>query len=499
MQAVSACCCRAAVAASNAACHTRSLHQVVVKSLPGDPNLSISLKLACRVRNLDRPKDELLERPLARIAKSAAPAGGGRQQKRIKGGGASGSGSGGGGGSGGGDGANGPTVAAAAAAANPAVVLHAGPTEDAPPLEPAAITNEQAWQQGRLLRVGQALYRVELNPPMVDRLELFPVIAFVGVPLVPGLATHFAEPAACRWRWLRRPAHGTGSGGSSWQAIPGATQRRYVPTAADVGYMLRVECTPGRSAGGGAGEAAALGEPMATDCGPVAAALPLGAAPRLALTQAPAVSPSLRVLTYNILADQYASTDAARNVIFAHCPPAHLDPAYRRPRVLAELLGLRPDVACLQARGSGGPVCGSLERGLWAACRPLWVQAQPVLMGRPQARGHALAASLLPTITPSAPPLRRLTSACSAAICSLSWRRQASEAGERERASQGGLAGRCSRKLAPAHRTRPHPLAAAAPPPQATPASTPTRWARCGRALPLSGGPLALRSRPTAR
>jgi 2',5'-phosphodiesterase len=54
------------------------------------------------------------------------------------------------------------------------------------------------------------------------------------------------------------------------------------------------------------------------------------------------------VVTYNILADQYAATDAAKNVIFAHCPPQYLDPAYRRPLVLAELLGFNADVVCLQ-------------------------------------------------------------------------------------------------------------------------------------------------------
>lgn len=48
---------------------------------------------------------------------------------------------------------------------------------------------------------------------------------------------------------------------------------------------------------------------------------PAAAAPRHALTQQPTASPDLRVLTYNILADQYAATETAKNVIFAHCPP----------------------------------------------------------------------------------------------------------------------------------------------------------------------------------
>lgn len=44
------------------------------------------------------------------------------------------------------------------------------------------------------------------------------------------------------------------------------------------------------------------------------------AAARHALTQAPLDPPALRIITYNILADQYASTDHAQNVLFGYCP-----------------------------------------------------------------------------------------------------------------------------------------------------------------------------------
>ena len=44
------------------------------------------------------------------------------------------------------------------------------------------------------------------------------------------------------------------------------------------------------------------------------------AAARHALTQGPLEPPALRVVTYNILADQYASTDHAQNMLFGYCP-----------------------------------------------------------------------------------------------------------------------------------------------------------------------------------
>jgi 2',5'-phosphodiesterase len=41
---------------------------------------------------------------------------------------------------------------------------------------------------------------------------------------------------------------------------------------------------------------------------------------RHALTAAPLPPTGLRVVTYNILADQYAASDYARSVLFSYCP-----------------------------------------------------------------------------------------------------------------------------------------------------------------------------------
>lgn len=48
---------------------------------------------------------------------------------------------------------------------------------------------------------------------------------------------------------------------------------------------------------------------------------PLGCATRLALTREAAAPPAFRVLTFNLLADTYASTEIARRELFAHCDP----------------------------------------------------------------------------------------------------------------------------------------------------------------------------------
>jgi 2',5'-phosphodiesterase len=58
--------------------------------------------------------------------------------------------------------------------------------------------------------------------------------------------------------------------------------------------------------------------------------------------------PSFRVLTYNLLADQYASKEHSQKVLFAHTPAALLDIDFRKQRILRQLLNSAADVCCLQ-------------------------------------------------------------------------------------------------------------------------------------------------------
>jgi 2',5'-phosphodiesterase len=318
--------------------------RAIVRSLPDHPTLTISLTVSGRARAMERPKDELLERPLARLQRGAAP-----PPPRRR-----------------------PGAAAADAPAEPPlpfVGLHAGATPDTPLLDPAAVTNEAAWRGGRLLRVGDAAFAVSLNPPAADALRIHPG-AFVGVPLAPVPELQFAELEACEWAWARRApgaarrAGGAGGAGgkkgkkgaasaappadaeAGWEPIPGAAARSYAPAPGDAGFTLRATCTPGRRATSGARE---RGAPVSAEAGPVAAppAPPAGAA-RAAATALATVAPRVRLVCYNLLADQYAATARAKEVLFAHCPPAALAPPHRRPLALAELLGYRADVAALQ-------------------------------------------------------------------------------------------------------------------------------------------------------
>ncbi len=64
-----------------------------------------------------------------------------------------------------------------------------------------------------------------------------------------------------------------------------------------------------------------LGDPQAWELGIVGAEHePKAGEGRHALTREPLPAPNLRVLTYNILADQYVGTDYAQEVLFSYCP-----------------------------------------------------------------------------------------------------------------------------------------------------------------------------------
>lgn len=304
--------------------------------MPEDPNLTITLTVGGKQRNLDRPKSEPLEKPLLRIQKSAAAPPDKKQERQVA------------------------ATAGAAEAGNSLaaealfVGLHDGPTLAHPLLDPGSTANEDAWRQGRLLRVGTTSYLIEVNPPLVEKVETHGT-AFVGIPVVPVPKLLFAEVEDCTWKWWRHQkntAAAACTGGAAaaleWQEIAGATSQGYTPTEADIGYILRVECTPTRR--DTPNSTISIGAAVVTETSSpvVACPVPSSSTGRAELTSTPLNSPSFRIVTYNILADQYASTDAAKTQIFATCPLENLDPLYRRPLVLQELLQYNADVICLQ-------------------------------------------------------------------------------------------------------------------------------------------------------
>ncbi|XP_064117001.1 2',5'-phosphodiesterase 12-like isoform X2 [Macrobrachium nipponense] len=65
-------------------------------------------------------------------------------------------------------------------------------------------------------------------------------------------------------------------------------------------------------------------------------------------TEVPAGEKSLRVISYNILADLYADGDFARKHLFPTCPSYAMDIDYRKQLLIKEILGYNGDLICMQ-------------------------------------------------------------------------------------------------------------------------------------------------------
>ena len=60
------------------------------------------------------------------------------------------------------------------------------------------------------------------------------------------------------------------------------------------------------------------------------------------------LSRSLRLVSYNILANGYASSPGAQEIMYPYCPSDYLRHHYRKPLLLREILGYHADIISLQ-------------------------------------------------------------------------------------------------------------------------------------------------------
>lgn len=304
------------------------MERAVVRCVPAEPKLSLRLVLPDgSTRHMQRDQAEPLGRALARLAATAAK-GRAKAAKKSKKARAE-------------PGEEAAAAAGGEAAAVPAVRLFSrdglAVAEEVP--------NAAAWQDGAVLHVGEARYRVERNPPAVTELRL-PRSLLAGFPVCPKVSAEFAAPRHCVFRWYRqrRPADGEDGGGdAAWVEEAAGTERVFTPCNALVGLRLKLRCTPGD------GERR-YGQPCEVESsGPVEAGP--GACTfdsRHLYTRKVCGHGSVRTVSYNILADTYAQTEFSRTVLYPYCAPYALEIDYRQNLLKKELAGYSADLICLQ-------------------------------------------------------------------------------------------------------------------------------------------------------
>ena len=320
-----------------------------------------------------RPKDEPLEKTLSRMARSAAPPARKAKPPKKDGSGAVAESE-----------KRQETTATAeqliaSTALFPAPPPPSSSSTTAPNPIPGTTLNGDAWPlaAGGTLRVGETSFEIVVNPPTALRASLAAAAPLCGLPVAPVVDALFADQSAARYTWFRRHRLGEGGKGGgakdthSWEEIEGANEAAFVPDEGDVGCFLKVVVTPARRVPGSS-SSFVLGAPIAAESsvpvakgpalppwhgrvaeeeGQTSPSLPFST-PRFASPSSSSPSPSspsrLRVLTYNLLADQYAASDYAKAHLFSHCHPRYLEADYRRSLAAAEVARYGADVVCLQ-------------------------------------------------------------------------------------------------------------------------------------------------------
>jgi CCR4-NOT transcription complex subunit 6 len=135
--------------------------------------------------------------------------------------------------------------------------------------------------------------------------------------------------------------------GDTWYEV--GRGKTYTPTADDVGHVLKLECMAVDSSTG-LGIAAAS-TVLTSRVIPAPSPTPRRLIPvnsldgpaGLEMEGRIAAPGTFTVLSYNVLADLYATSD-----MYSYCPPWALSWAYRRQNLLREIVQYRADILCLQ-------------------------------------------------------------------------------------------------------------------------------------------------------
>ena len=220
------------------------------------------------------------------------------------------------------------------------------------------VSNAEAWKDGRILKIGDLDYTVELNPPTVTVLSI-PNSFMAGFPVFPVVEVEFGEKHLCQFQWFKAlqqmPDTVKGSSASpvveevdntqsQWQKV--GSDFIYTPTVEEVGYYLKLECIPSSSQS--KGHLRQVTSVATVSAGP-------GLCPfdqrHLYTNCRLEGSGAFRVVSYNILADTYATGEFAEKYLYPYCPKYALDIQYRRQLLLKEIMGYNADIICLQECG----------------------------------------------------------------------------------------------------------------------------------------------------
>ena len=214
-------------------------------------------------------------------------------------------------------------------------------------LDATSLTNEQ-WKSGMIIHIMQMYsFTVVVNPPTVASMKVFPSkVLFVGYPVLLTVDVLYADMV--EYTWFREEEDG------SWVQETNEKEKAFIPSMTNVGKRLKVFATPHDSV------KARYGRSTVHYLSGVVTEPPISmprtnevrgefhqASQQKSLTSSSLLS-RVRVMSYNILADPYATSKTAINCLFPYCSSEFLQSEYRCQLILQELLTSDSDIICLQ-------------------------------------------------------------------------------------------------------------------------------------------------------
>ena len=217
-------------------------------------------------------------------------------------------------------------------------------------------------ETGMMVELDHLTFQVVVNPPTVISLGAYPrSCIYVGCPIVPQVSIEFGDDYACIWSCETSPQSG------NFETV--CTDKVYCPAATAIGCKVKVFCSAICSNSGQTGRAVVFyltGDVQSIDkefnrmlsfrrdfCdfrSSLETDRPLLFDVLNHITQDTKVrgEDELRIMTYNILAEPFATSEQAYSTLYPYCEKEYLQSEFRIQRILAELFACDADVICLQ-------------------------------------------------------------------------------------------------------------------------------------------------------
>ncbi|KAG7153372.1 2',5'-phosphodiesterase 12-like, partial [Homarus americanus] len=199
------------------------------------------------------------------------------------------------------------------------------------------------------LVIGEEHYCIDVNPPIVEVAE-FPKVIVAGFLVnLKKLEVLFANKEDCFFKWYKSVKRFDADKVSRSKRI--IEDLKWIelgegftctPTKEDVGRVLKVVVTP--CVGERRGEDIEVVSPVVVSAGPEECPFQK----RQQFTKEIVGDNSLRVISYNILAEVYTNSNYAREELFPSCPKHALNMDYRKLLLIKEIIGYNGDLICLQ-------------------------------------------------------------------------------------------------------------------------------------------------------